>query len=245
MAQTVNDILIEMDAAQAAEPALAPLNSTSNTAIFTMFKRIVAIAIVQLSRLWDIAKKELNTIALSQIYGTKAWYVNLVLNMPGGAATKASCIEQGSKVLIKVAKLSSTITAQLTPAEVNAIRGYVSIKKVVGSDIDVISQTADLCKFTLSIQYAGVLSSIEAAVKQAVKDYLFNLPFDQNLTKGLLIDDLLNVPGVIDAFIDVLELDYGLGYNVVQGNTATPDAGYFEVAKDGSNNDLITLNMYQ
>jgi hypothetical protein len=245
MAQTVNDILVEMDAAQAAEPALAPLNSTSNTAIFTMFKRIVAIAIVQLSRLWDIAKKELNTVAQSQIYGTKPWYVNLVLNMPGGAATKASCIEQGTKVLIKVAKLSGTVTAQLTPAEVNAIRGYVSIKKVVGSDIDVISQTADLCKFTLSIQYAGVQSTIEAAVKQAVKDYLLNLPFDQNLTKGLLIDDLLNVPGVIDAFIDVLEVDYGLGYNVVLGNTAIPDAGYFEVAKDGSNNDEIILNMYQ
>jgi uncharacterized phage protein gp47/JayE len=165
--------------------------------------------------------------------------------MPGGAATKASCIEQGSKVLIKVAKLNGTTTAQLTPAEVNAIRNYISIKKIVGSDVDVISQTADLCKFVLSVQFTGVQATVEADVKQAIKDYLFNLPFDQVLTKGLLIDTLLNVVGVVDAFIDILEVDYGLGYMLIPGNIAPNDAGYFEVGKDALNNDYIALNMYQ
>jgi ribosomal protein S13 len=245
MPANINDILIEMDAAQAAEPLLAPLNSTSNTAIYTVLKRIVAVAVVQLSRLWDLAKKELSTIAASQIYGTRAWYANLVLTMPGTAATKASCIEQGTKVLIKVAKITGTSTAQLTPAEVNAIRTYVNNKKVVGTDVDVISQTADLCKFVLSVQYSGVQATVEAAVKQAIKDYLNNLPFDQVLTKGLLIDSLLNVAGVVDVFIDVLEVDYGLGYVLILGNNAPPDAGYFEVGKDVGNNDYITLNMYQ
>lgn len=244
MASNLNDVIAEMDAAQASETALASLNSSSTTAIYTNFKRIIAIAIVQLTRLIDIAKKELNQIASTQIYGTRAWYANLVLTMPGAVATKASCIEQGSKVLIKVAKLTGTTTTQLTSSEVNAIRSYVSITKIVGSDVDVISQTADLCKFTCSIQYTGVQSVIESAVKQAIKDYLFNLPFDVVLTKGLLIDHLLTVPGVLDAFIDVLEIDYGLGYVLIMGNNAPADAGYFEVGKDLSNNDYITLNMY-
>jgi hypothetical protein len=244
MAASINEIIAEMDNAQATEPALSNLNSTSNTAIYTVFKRVIAAGIVQLSRLWDTAKKELNTIAASQIVGTKNWYVNLVLTMPGAVATKANCIELGEKVLIKVAKITGTSTAQLTPVELTNVRTYVNSKKVVGTDVDVISQTADLCKFVLSVQYVGVQSTIEAAVKQAIKDYLANLPFDAVLTKGLLIDALLNVAGVVDAFVDVLEVDYGLGYALIQGNTATPDAGYFEVGKDGSNNDYITINMY-
>lgn len=245
MPANLNDILTEMDAVQAAETSLATLDSSSLSAIYTNFKKVIAAGIVQLSRLWDIAKKELNTIAINQIYGTRAWYANLVLTMPGAVATKASCIEQGSKVLIKVAKLSGTSTINLTPSEVTAIRSYVSIKKVSGSDVDVISQTADLCKFVLSVQFTGVQATVEAAVKQAIKDYLFSLPFDVELTKALLTDVLLNVPGVVNAYIDVLEVDYGLGYNVVLGNIAPPDAGYFEVGKDSGSNDYITLNMYQ
>jgi ribosomal protein S13 len=244
MAINISDVLIEMDNAQALEPNLAPLNSSSNVAIYTVFKKVIAVAVVQLSRLWDIAKKELNAIALTHIYGTKAWYANLVLSMPGVAATKASCIEQGSKVLIKVAKLNGATLAQLTANEVTAIRNYISAKKVVGSDVDVISQTADLCKFVLSVQYIGVQGTVEAAVRQAIKDYLFSLNFDQELTKGLLINHLLNVPGVVNTFIDLMQVDYGMGYAQVVGNVAPADAGYFEVGKDVSSNDYITVNMY-
>ena len=61
----------------------------------------------------------------------------------------------------------------------------------------------------------------------------------------MLIDTLLNVVGVVDAFIDVLEVDYGLGYTLIMGNIAPNDAGYFEVGKDALNNDYIALNMYQ
>ena len=243
MPASLNDIIAEMDAAQAAETSLANLNSSSASAVYTNFKKVIAAGIVQLTRLWDIAKKELNTIALTQIYGTKAWYVNLVLTMPSAVATKASCIEQGTKVLIKVAKLSGTSTVNLTPSEVTAIRGYVISKKVAGSDIDIISQTADLCKIVVSIQFTGVQATVEAAVKQAIKNYLNALPFGIELSKTLLADNLLNITGVLNAYIDLLEVDYGLGYATVVGNIADPDAGYFEVGKLAGN-DLITLNMY-
>lgn len=243
MPATLNDIIAEMDAAQAAETSLQTLNSSSSSAIYTNFKKVIAAGIVQLSRLWDLAKKELNTIALTQIYGTKAWYENLVLTMPSAVATKVSCIEQGTKVLIKVAKISGTSTANLTPSEVNAIRSYVALKKIAGSDIDIISQTADLCSFVMSVQFTGVQATVEAAVKQGIKDYLNALPFGSELSKTLLADALLNLPGVLNVYIDVLEVDYGLSYTPVVGNIVTPDAGYFEVGKLAGN-DLITLNMY-
>lgn len=244
MAVNINDVIAEMDAAQAAESALVTLNSSSSSAIYTTFKKVIAAGIVQLSRLWDIAKKELNAIALTQIYGTRAWYANLVLTMPGAVAVKASCIEMGSKVLIKVAKLSGATTVQLTAGEVTAIRTYVSTKKIAGSDVDVLSQTADLCKYAISVQYSGVSATIEAAVKVAVKSYLAALPFDEVLTKALLIDTLLNVPGVLNAYVDGLEIDYGLGYVAILGNTAPPDAGYFEIGKDAFAVDYLTINMY-
>lgn len=243
MAANINDIVAEMNAQQATETSLAGLNSVSSSAVYTNFKEVVAAGIVQLTRLWDIAKKELNAITLNQIYGTPLWYVNLVLNMPGAVATKASCKENGRKVLIKVAKISGSATTQLTPSEITAIRSYVSIKKIVGSDVDVLSQTADLCKFVISVQYTGVQATVEAAVIQAIKDYLFALPFDAELTKALLNDVLLNVAGVVNCYIDSLEVDYGLGYQVIAGNVAAPDAGYFEVGTL-LGNDLITLNMY-
>lgn len=245
MPANINDIINEMDAAQSAEPTLATLNSPSNTAIYTVFKRVIAAGILELSRLWDIAKAQLNQIAQSQIYGTPAWYVNLVLNvMPSSPATKASCLENGTKVLLKVAKLSSGSTAQLTTSELADVRAYVSGKKIAGTDIDVISQVADKINISMTIQYVGTQSVVKAAVEQAIKDYLSGLAFGAILSKGLLGDYILGVPGVIDCYVDVLSIDYGAGYQVVPGNVAQPDAGYYEVGKDISNNDLITLNMY-
>jgi hypothetical protein len=57
--------------------------------------------------------------------------------------------------------------------------------------------------------------------------------------------NLLNINNVIDCFIESLEVNYGLGYTLILGNTAPSDAGYYEIGKDAGNNDYITLNMYQ
>lgn len=245
MPANINDIINEMDTAQAAEPALASLNSPSSTAIYTVFKRVIAAGIVELSRLWDIAKAQLNQIAQSQIYGTPAWYVNLVLNvMPSTPVAKASCLENGTKVLLKVAALSSGVTVQLTTTQLDNVRTFVKSRKIAGTDIDVISQIADKTNWSLSVQYVGTQSVVKAAVEQGIKDYLQALPFGIPLSKGLLIDYILTIPGVIDCFVDVLLINYGAGYQLVSGNTAQPDAGYYEVGKDNLNNDLINLNMY-
>ncbi|MBK6819832.1 MAG: hypothetical protein IPG85_09720 [Bacteroidetes bacterium] len=244
MAKTVAQIQAEMDVAQAGIPALSTLTSPSTTAIYTLLKYLVALAMAMLYTAWDAIKAEVNQIALNQIIGTRQWYVNLALQYNGGThVQRASCRESGTKVILKVAKQAAGVTSQLSISELNDVKNEVKTKKVVGTDIDVISQTADLISIIMSIQYTGVQATVEAAVIAALKNYLQNLTFDSNLSKSLIENEILGVTDVIDASVDELKIDYGLGYELIPGNLASPDAGYFEVGKF-LGNDLITLNMY-
>ncbi len=233
-----------MDALQSTIPALAPLNSVSGAAVYTNLKYLVALAHAMLYKAWDLIRAEINTITAGQIIGTKQWYVNLALGYSSGTVVqRASCLETGRKVILKVATVASGSTAQLSSVNLANLKAYIKSKKVVGTDIDIISQTADLLDITLSIQFTGVQLTVETAVIAELKSYLANLPFDSNLSKSLIENAVLSVPGVLDASVDQLKIDYGVGYEEISGNLASPDAGYFEIGKL-SGNDLITLNMY-
>jgi hypothetical protein len=244
MAKDINEILDEMDASQALLPGLAPLNSISNVAIFTLFKRLIATVIVSLTKVWDVVRNEISVYASGQIIGTKQWYVTLALQYPTISIQRASCVELGPKVLLKVAKVNSGSTVQLTLSELQGLRAYINSKKIVGSDVDVLSSTADLIDITCSVKYAGTLSVVEQDVKQMIKDYFTTHAFDTPISKTLLIDDILSVAGVLDVSIDALLINEGLGYIPLLGNNAQPSAGYWEVGKNSSSVDLITLNMY-
>lgn len=245
MAKTVAQIQADMDSAQSLIPALAPLTSMSSSAIYTNFKALVALAHSLLYKAWDLMKDELNSIAAGQIIGTRQWYINIALAYNSGShVQRASCVENGTKVILKVAKQASGVTSQLSTSELNDIKNEIKAKKVAGTDIDVVSQTADLVSLTISVKYTGVSATVQAAVIAAIKAYLQNLAFDSDLSKSLLENEMLQVLGVLDASVDIMSVDYGIGYQVITSNTTPPDAGYFEIGKLAGN-DLITLNMYQ
>lgn len=244
MAKTVTQIQSEMDAAQAGIPALAGLTSASSSAIYRNLKYLVALAHSLLYTAWDATKAEINAIASSQVIGTLAWYVGLAKGYSSGTVVqRASCREVGTKVILKVAKVSSGQTIQLTTGELNNVKDYIKANKVAGTDIDVISQTADLINITMSVQFTGTQATVEAAIVAALKSYLSNLAFDSTLSKSLIENEILGLPDVLDASVDILLIDYGAGYETITGNLASADAGYFEIGKNGAN-DLITLNMY-
>lgn len=245
MAKDVNAILAEMDAQQATITELAPLNSVSSTAVYKKFKYLIALAHAAVYQMWDAVKAEINTLTASQIIGTPAWYVNLALTFNSGLnAQRASCREVGTKVILKVAKSAAGVTSQLTNTELSNLTTFVNSKKVAGTDISIVSQTADLVSLVVSIQYSGVQSAVEVAVIAAIKNHLASLPFDATLSRSLIENALISLSDVLDASVDVLSVDYGLGYEIILGNLAAADAGYFEVGKLAGN-DLITLNMYQ
>jgi hypothetical protein len=247
---TIAQIEADMIAAKNNEPLLAPLNSPSNTAIWRLWVWLVAVAHQVIYAQWDKTKVEISQIAAQQIVGTAAWYQAMVLDWaytPTGIniVTRCSVRENATKVIIKVAKSGATGIVNLAIPELQELRYFVKTHKIVGSDIDVISQTADLVSLRISIRYTGVQATVQSAVVQGIKDYLATLPFDVALSKGLLADYLLgNVQGVADAYVDEMSINLGLGYQVIPTNSVQSDAGYFEVGTSSSG-DLITLNMYQ
>lgn len=244
MAKTAAQIKTEMDATQATLPALASLTSPSSSAIYTNFKNLIALVMTWLYDAWDAIKAEVNLIAESQIIGTKQWYVKLALQYNGGThVQRASCRESNTSVVLKVAKQAAGITSQLTLAELNNVKAYIKSKKVAGTDISVISQTADLVDITMDVQYTGIQATVEAAIIAALKDYFQNLTFDATLSKSLIENAILSVPDVIDCSVSLLKINYGVGWQTITGNIAQADAGYFEIGVN-LGNDLITLNMY-
>ena len=73
MARTVAQILAAMDREQAAQTNLSGLNSTSQTAIYTLWKYIVAVSHYLLESLIDQKKTEIENVLKSGYFGTALW----------------------------------------------------------------------------------------------------------------------------------------------------------------------------
>jgi hypothetical protein len=73
MARTTAEIQATMDAEQAAQPDLSTLNSTSQTAIYTLWKYIVAKCQNVLEQLWDKKQTELEAILVSAPVLSNEW----------------------------------------------------------------------------------------------------------------------------------------------------------------------------
>jgi hypothetical protein len=251
MAKTVQQIYNELVAEKATKPELAGLNSSSQTAIFTLWLWVVAFAHKLLYDMWDVTKNDISQIASQQIIGTKPWYIGLATSWTGGSKAITACwvVEVlnslDKKLIMKVANTTAGVGyANLSDADLSGLKVYIASKKVIGTDIDIISQTADLLWLKLSIKYIGVQAVVEAAVKAHIKNYLANLPFGSQLSITVLANSVFSVSGVLDVIIDDAQVSIGLGYTPITTNYIFADAGYFEIGKDVSNNDLITLNMY-
>lgn len=73
MARTTAEIQATMDAEQAAQPDLATLNSPSQSAIYTLFKYIVAKCQSILEGLWDAKQTQLETILAQGAVPSTEW----------------------------------------------------------------------------------------------------------------------------------------------------------------------------
>jgi hypothetical protein len=73
MARKLADIIQGLDDAQASQTDLSSLNSPSNTAIYTLWKYIVAVNMYLQETLWDIFKTDLETQIDSAPVGSHQW----------------------------------------------------------------------------------------------------------------------------------------------------------------------------
>ena len=149
MARSITTILAAMDAEQAAQTGLSGLNSTSNSAIYTLWKYIVASQMFLQETLWDIFKVDLETIASKSPVGSAQWLQDKVFKFQYSATTPqvtqlidfvptyptvdetlriiTRCSIKTSSVNtvdIKVAKSEPPVI--LTTPELNSLVGYIS-----------------------------------------------------------------------------------------------------------------------
>lgn len=134
-------------------------------------------------------------------------------------------------IRVKVAKYgeSGTIVA-LSEEELSMITYYIQRFAFAGVAIDVQSKGPDLIRSDLRVWYDGTLlhDDVLIAVKQALNDYLTDIPFDATLYRNKLIDALQDLPFIKD--IEIIGLK-----NKIQGHTSwisvgryiEPDSGYF------------------
>lgn len=148
MARTLAQIITSLDEAQAAQSGLSTLNSPSNSAIYTLWKYIVAVNQYLQETLWDIFKTELETTISKAPTGSLAWLqdkifkfqysstspqaTSLVDFVPTYATVDESlriitrCAVKTSNVNtveIKVAKSEPPVA--LSTPELNALKGYL------------------------------------------------------------------------------------------------------------------------
>lgn len=226
MARSIQTIQATMDAEQATQTDLTSLNSTSQTAIYTLWKFITSAIINYVEQLWDLYKVDLETIVASAPVGSSKWLQKKVLDFQYDSVTPqvlevdsnfavnypvvdaslrivtrcAVVTSPVKEVIIKVAKDNPPVP--LTTPEKNSLIGYVSDLSFAGIRYTVNSYDSDKIYIKANIYYNGQYAlTISDAVILAINNYLANIPFNGSVSILGLTDAIQNVVGVTDLLL--------------------------------------------
>jgi hypothetical protein len=254
MAQTTDEVLAEMATEQAAQPALAGLTSTSNTAIYTLWKFITASIIVFFETLMDAFKVDIQTIINSNQYGTDSWWYNKMISYQYGDTlvflnnifkyalndtTKqiigfCSITSLNGIVQVKVAVNNAGIPAQLSTDQYNGVLAYCKQIQPTGIRFALLSTSPDLLKLYGNIYYdpSGDITVIKPAVEAAILAFINNknnYNFDGTLYLNRLVDAIQAVANLTGNQVDILSIasQNSGGEYVGFTSSAQPESGYF------------------
>jgi len=227
MARSIDTIIADMDAEQAAQTGLSGLNSVSNSAIYTLWKYIVAAQMYLLEVLWDLFKVDLETIVTNAAVGTNQWFKskmllfqydattpqvlqvdsNFAVNYTTIDATKRIVTRCAVKttatrtVLIKLAKSEPPVA--LSAPELVAANAYVDDLAFAGINYIISSTASDKLLVDASIYYDGQYSAvISANVITSINTYLANIDFDGSFKLSALVDAIQTTTGVTDVVLN-------------------------------------------
>ncbi|MDP1812328.1 MAG: hypothetical protein Q8K66_13080 [Sediminibacterium sp.] len=151
----------------------------------------------------------------------------------------ASVTEIDGKLRIKVAKQVAGLPAQLSIDELTAFSFYVEKIKFSGVKINKDSLPADNLKLLIDIWYDPLVLKSDGSridglvvnpVKDAIKGYLNQLPFNGEYANTRLTDYLQKVDGVGLPVIKSAQAKYGLLAFAGIDEKYIPDAGYLTIA---------------
>jgi len=250
MARDISTIITEMDDAQASETSLSSLNSTSQTAIYTLWKSITATVINYLEQLWDIFKVEIETTISKSAIGSGAWLTAQIKKFQYSATvpqvitlvdfapsyitvdstlqiiTRSSVKTMANKTIsVKVAKSEPPVA--LSALEISSLKGYLNDIGFAGTKTYTYSYTSDKFYLKANIYYNGQYASvISATVIAAIANYFANIPFDGTVKLLTLEDYIQAVPGVTD----ILLIDAG-----IRADTTAPASRTYMVSSETVN----------
>lgn len=230
MARSIDEIKLEMDAEQASYSELSGLTSPSQTAVYNLWKYIVASAIWAHETLWDIFRTEIETKIANAPIGTNQWVqskvfefqysdtlpqvVTLVGFVPRYSSvnedlrivTRASVKTLPNRIVyVKVAKSEPPVA--LNSLELDSLKGYLDEISFAGVQYNAVSMEADRLFIEATVNYQGQYASIiDALVTTGIEGYLASLPFDGYVRVNALIDAIQSVEGVTDVTIHNLAI---------------------------------------
>lgn len=140
--------------------------------------------------------------------GNKADYRNWALEVPGVGAAAVVPLAAGPGTVTVAIVNSDKDPATTAPALVTAVQDYIAPapgdgKAPIGADVTVEAATAvpiDVAA-TLTIVAGYARPAVEAAIDQALTDYLKSLALteDNDVRHARVVTTILDVPGVLDA----------------------------------------------
>lgn len=249
MARSIATIVALLDAEQAAQTGLSGLNSPSTTAIFKLWKYIVATQMFLQETLWDIYKAALELTISKAAVGTSAWLQDKVLKFQYDATTP-QVLSVGSDfsvnyitvdttkqiitraavnrtaqrtVLVKVAKSDPPVA--LSGPELSSLNGYLDDICFAGVNYVATSSVSDKLYLKANVYYDGQYSNtISDSVISAVNVYLAALPFDGKIKLSAIVDSIQTVTGVNDVVLEDVAVRadataFASKTYMVQGNT--------------------------
>ncbi len=255
MARKIAEIQSSIIAAKNADATLSGLTSTSQTAIWLLWTWVVATSQWVLEQLFDAHKSEVNGLIALQKPHTLQWYVTMAkayqkgITLPPDTDTYsivppsdpsvlivayAAAVELTGLVRIKAAKTASGSLAKLG-ADLPAFQAYMGRIKDAGVRLQITSDDPDTLQLALNVYYDPLILDSAGArldgtsatpIKDAVKYFLENLPFNGLFVLNYLIASLQSVEGVRIGEVVSAQAQYGLLPYTGIPVEYLPDAGY-------------------
>lgn len=270
--RTIDEIFKAMIERKNAIPELATLSNASSVSIWRLLLYIVAVVANTVERLFDTHKQEVEDLIRQLVPGRAEWYAHkakeFLLNelLPDGSDTYNTShltdeqIEQKRIVKYAVAyedrtianltiKIAGESNGELAPISQSAetqFRAYMEEVKYAGVKINLVNLAADRFACRMNIWYDPILApeNVASDCRNAIKNYLRNLPFNGEYSGMALTDAVQKVDGV--KIVDLISASS----NTVRSNVMAeinshihPRSGYFRPATDNDIN--LTLQAYE
>jgi len=252
MARTIEEINNEILQEKNNDSTLNEIDTSSKFTPWGAVIYLVAKITRTLELFFDIHKQEVEKLISDNIFGSAQWFVlkckqfqlgdPLVVLPAGGlgyevtdqqkqiVAQAAISTDSNSIATLKVAKNEGEKLVQLNEIELASLRGYIHQLQPPGASISINSLPGDLLKLRVTVYYNPLIDPgvVQRDVENTVNNYISSLPFDGELLKSAILNQLLDIESVKDITI-VLEAKPAGGVYQVVNRAYLTNSGYAQI----------------